>query len=174
MISSTMQKALNNQIALEGYASFLYLSMSVWCDSKGLEGCASFMQRQSEEERMHMLKIFHYMSEVDAFANTPAIAQVPVEFDAVQAMFEQVYAHEQKVSAAIHNLVALSLEEKDHNTGNFLQWFVEEQREEEALMRAILDKIRLIGNGSMSLYYIDKEVAAINAQAIKAEAAEKA
>ncbi len=174
MISPTIQKALNDQIALEARASFLYLSMSVWCDAQGLEGCCKFMQRQSEEERMHMLKIFHYMSEVDALAITPAIDQVPVEFDSVKSMFEQVYAHEQKVSASIHNLVALSVQERDHNTDNFLQWFVEEQREEEALMRTILDKIKLIGDGPQSLYYIDKEVSAINDQAIKEAAAEKA
>lgn len=173
MTSTTIEKALNDQIALEAHASFLYLSMSVWCDSQGMEGCRDFMQRQAEEERIHMLKIFHYMSEVDAFAITPAIQQVPVKFESIKSLFEQVYVHEQKVSASIHNLVALSLEEKDHSTYNFLQWFVEEQREEEALMRTILDKIKLIGDGPQSLYYIDKEIASINAQALQAEAAEK-
>jgi len=163
MISPSMTQALNNQIALEGYASFLYLSMASWCDQEGLEGCAQFMHRQSDEEREHMLRLFSYLSEMDAHALAPAIEQPPHEFNSVREMFEQVYAHEQKVTAAINQLVTLSTEEQDHSTLNFLQWYVEEQREEEALMRHILDKIRLIGDGPQSLYYIDKEVETINA-----------
>ncbi len=163
MISKPMTAALNEQIALEGYASFLYLSMASWCEQEGLEGCAQFMHRQSEEERQHMLRLYGYLSEMDARALTPAILQPPHEFKSVREMFEQVYAHEQKVTAAIHKLVTLSNEEQDHSTLNFLQWYVEEQREEEALMRTILDKIRLIGDGPLSLFYIDKEVETINA-----------
>ncbi len=169
MIAKKMISALNQQIALEGYASYLYLSMSSWCDREGLEGCKKFMRRQSEEERAHMLRIFDYLSEMDAHALTPAIAQPPHEFESVQQMFAQVYAHEQKVTASIHDLITTAYEEKDHSTLNFLQWYVEEQREEEALMRAILDKIRLIGNGPQSLYYIDKEIEKINTQQIQAE-----
>ncbi len=169
MIAKKMISALNQQIALEGYASYLYLSMSSWCDREGLEGCKKFMRRQSEEERAHMLRIFDYLSEMDAHALTPAIAQPPHEFESVQQMFAQVYAHEQKVTASIHDLITTAYEEKDHSTLNFLQWYVEEQREEEALMRTILDKIRLIGNGPQSLYYIDKEIEKINTQQIQAE-----
>ncbi len=169
MIAKKMISALNQQIALEGYASYLYLSMSSWCDREGLEGCKKFMRRQSEEERAHMLRIFDYLSEMDAHALTPAIAQPPHEFESVQQMFAQVYAHEQKVTASIHDLITTTYEEKDHSTLNFLQWYVEEQREEEALMRMILDKIRLIGNGPQSLYYIDKEIEKINTQQIQAE-----
>lgn len=172
MISEKMEKALNEQIAMEGYASYLYLSMSSWCDKQGLMGCRDFMRRQSDEERMHMLKIFDYIAEVDGHAIAPAIAQPPSNFESVQKMFEQTYAHEQKVSHSIHQLIALSNEENDFTTNNFLQWYVAEQREEEALMRTILDRIKLIGNGSQSLYYIDKEVAAINTATAKAEAAE--
>jgi len=167
-----MEKALNDQIAMEGNASFLYLAMASWCDTQGLEGCAKFLHRQSDEERMHMLKIFHYLSEVDGFARTPAINQPELEFDSVRSLFEQVYAHEQKVTDSIHKLVRESYDLNDHTTWNFLQWYVEEQREEEALMRTILDRIKLIGDGPQSLYYIDKEIDKINQQAEKAEAAE--
>lgn len=172
MVSEKIEKALNEQIGLEGYASFYYLAMASWCEDQGLEGCANFMHRQSEEERVHMLKLFHYINEMDGFAITPAIAQPPLKFDSVQEMFKLVYQHEQKVTQSIHSLVALSLEEKDHSTYNFLQWYVEEQREEEALMRTILDKIKLIGGGPQSLYYIDKELDKINQQQLAAEAAE--
>lgn len=171
MISKKMIKVLNEQIALEGYASYLYLSMAAWCDKEALEGCARFMHRQSEEERMHMLKIFYYLSEVDAHALTPAIKQPPHEFESVRSMFEQVYKHEQKVTASIDKLVKITYEENDNTTLNFLQWYVNEQREEEALMRTILDKIKLIGEGPQSLYYIDQEIEKINAKAAAAGAA---
>ena len=167
-----MVAALNQQISLEAYASFLYLSMASWCDREGMEGCALFMHRQSAEERMHMLKIFAYLSEVDGHALTPEIKQPPHEFSSVQEMFQQVYTHEQKVTASINELVALSNRENDHSTGVFLQWYVNEQREEEALMRSILDKIKLIGDGPQCLYFIDLEIAKINASAIKAEGEE--
>ena len=169
MISKKMEQALNKQIELEGYASFLYLSMASWCDKEGMDGCAAFMHRQSEEEKEHMLRIFHYISEVDGHALTPAIKQPPYEFESVKSLFEEVYAHEQRVTKAIHELVALSLEEKDHTTHHFLQWYIDEQKEEEALMRTILDKIKLIGNGPQSLYYIDMEVEKINAATLTQE-----
>lgn len=169
MISATMDEALNKQIELEGYASFLYLSMASWCDKEGLQGCAAFMHRQSEEERQHMLRIFHYIAEVDGHALTPAIARPPHTFESVNSMFEQVYAHEQKVTASIHHLIDLSYKDSDHTTLNFLQWYVAEQREEEALMRSILDRIKLIGNGPMSLYYIDQEIEKINQSELAAE-----
>lgn len=169
-----MEDALNKQIALEGYASFLYLSMASWCDKEGLQGCAAFMHRQSDEERQHMLRIFHYISEVNGHALAPAVAQPPHSFDSVHKLFEQVYAHEQKVTASIHELISMSYKDNDHTTLNFLQWYVTEQREEEALMRNILDRLKLIGDGPMSLYYIDKEIEKINKAELAAEAAEGA
>jgi ferritin len=172
MISEKMQEALNRQIAMEGYASFLYLSMATWCGQKGLSGCEKFLQRQSDEERMHMLKIFHYLSEVDGFAQTPGIQQPPLDFQSVQAVFQSVYEHEQKVTRSINQLVTLAREENDHATDSFLQWYINEQREEEALVRTVLDRIRLIGDGPQSLYFIDKELEAINAAAAASESAE--
>ena len=132
------------------------------------------MQRQSEEERQHMLRIFDYMAEVDAHALTPGVQQPPHQFESVQLMFQQVYEHEQKVTKAINRLISLAYKEDDYTTLDFLQWYVSEQREEENLMRTILDRIKLIGNGPQSLYYIDKEIEQINQQAAAAEAAEKA
>ncbi|MCB0518934.1 MAG: ferritin [Lewinellaceae bacterium] len=170
MISKKMEEALNQQIAFEGYASFLYLSMATWCDHKGLQGCAKFLQRQSDEERMHMLKIFEYLSDVDGFALTPGIKEPPRKFKTVQEVFKSVYEHEQKVTQSINKLVTLAKNEEDHATQSFLQWYINEQREEEALMRTVLDRIGLIGDGPQSLYFIDKELDALN-QAAAAEAA---
>ena len=171
MISKKMEAALNEQIGLEGYASFLYLSMAVWCDSKGLNGCHLFLMRQSDEERVHMMKIFEYLADVDGFALTPGISEPPRQFKSVQEIFKTVYAHEQKVTKSINGLIALATKENDFSTQTFLQWYVNEQREEEALMRNVLDRISLIGDGPQSLYFIDKEMEAINKQATATETA---
>ncbi len=163
MISARMEEALNKQVAREAYASFLYLAMASWCEKEGLSGCATFFYRQSDEERMHMLKIFHYLNEMDRFAITPAVPQPPLEFGSVREVFEKTLEHEMEVTRAIYELVELARQERDHATEHFLQWYVEEQREEEGLMRTILDRIKIIGDGPQSLYFIDKEVEAISA-----------
>ena len=167
-MTDNMAKALNNQLEKEAYASFLYLSMASWLDNEGLSGAAQFMYRQSDEEHEHMMRIFNYIIEMDKHAIVPAIEQPPIKFEHVRNIFKDAYAHEQSVTASINTLVDISIEENDHATNNFLQWYVEEQREEEAMMRTILDKISLIGEGPQCLYFIDKELDAINAQTEKA------
>ena len=162
MISDKLVEALNGQIEMEAYASFLYLSMSCWCESKGLKGCAAFMRRQSEEENVHMLKIVDYMLDVDHCPKVPAVQQPPSDFESIVTLMHDVFEHEKKVTRSIHNLIEMCNKEDDFATFNFLQWYVTEQREEESLMREILDKIKLIGDGPQSLYYIDKEMEAIN------------
>lgn len=162
MITQKMEDALNEQIEREAYASYLYLSMASWCEKESLSGCGEFLFRQSDEERTHMIRIFKYIAEVDGHAITPSVEKPPMEFDSIQSLFKQVYAHEQKVTKSIHKLVDLCYEEDDYSTLNFLQWYVEEQREEENLIRTILDQIKLIGDGPQSLYYIDKEVRKFN------------
>ncbi len=170
MISKKIEATLNKQIELEAYASFLYLSMASWCEQEGLDGTAKFMYRQSAEERGHMLRIFNYINEVNGHAITPAIKQPPKTFKSINVLLEQVYGHEQKVTKAIHKIVELCYKEDDYTTLNFLQWYIDEQREEEAMMRSILDKVKLIGEGGQKLYYIDQELDKFNALA-EAEAA---
>jgi len=167
-MTENMAKALNGQLEKEAYASFLYLSMASWLDIKGLSGAAQFMHRQSDEERAHMMRIFDYLLEMDRRAFVPALDGPPSEFKSVREIFDQAYEHEQSVTASINELVDISIKENDHATNNFLQWYVEEQREEEALMRTIIDKINLIGDGPQCLYFIDKELDAINSQTAKA------
>ena len=171
MVNQIIIDALNSQIAMESFASFNYLAMASWCDQQGLEGCAQFLYRQSDEERMHMLKLFHYVNEMDGQALAPAVKQPQATYPNVTALFENVLEHERKVTASINGLVALCYQEQDHATLSFLQWYVNEQREEEALMRQILDKIRLIGQAPGSLYWVDLELEKINAVQAKNEAA---
>jgi ferritin len=172
MLSEKMIQKLNDQIVMEGYASFLYLSMAGWFENNSMQGCAAFMYRQSAEEHAHMLKIYHYMLEMDARPVSPGISKPPSDFENVKAVFTETLAHEQRVTKSINDLVELAISESDHATYGFLQWYVTEQREEESLMRSILDKINLIGDGPQSLYFIDKEIEAINQEQIKMDAAE--
>jgi len=109
-----------------------------------------------------MMKIFRYLLEMNAHAISPGIKQPLVEFADVKSVFEETLAHERRVTKSINDLVELAIEESDHATYAFLQWYVTEQREEENLIRTILDTITLIGHGSQSLYFIDKEIEAIN------------
>lgn len=169
-----MIKTLNEQIAMEGYASFLYLSMAGWFENKSMQGCASFMYRQSQEEHTHMMKLFHYLIEMDAVAISPAIKAPPIDFTDAKTVFSDTLAHEKRVTQSINDIVELAIKESDHSTYAFLQWYVTEQREEESLMRTILDKINLIGDGPQSLYFIDKEIEAINQSQLAAEKEESA
>lgn len=162
MLSQKTLDALNQQIALEGYSSSAYLSMASWCDREGLDGCAKFFYAQAEEERMHMLKIVHYINDMDGHALVGAVEKPPREFDSIQALFQAVYEQEKKVTDSIYKLVTITEKESDHSTNLFLQWYVAEQREEETQVRNILDKIKIIGTGGQSLYFIDQEIEKIN------------
>lgn len=173
-LSEKMQKALNDQIALEGYAANSYLALAYWCDDQALEGCKKFFLRQADEERMHMLKIYDYLSESNVQPITPAFQQPPNEYENIQKAFEMVFDQERSVTEAIHKILKLAIEENNYNTQQFLQWYVDEQREEEAVVRTILDRIKIIGEGGQSLYYIDKEIDKINLEILAAEAAKGA
>lgn len=158
MLSKTIEKALNQQVALEAFSSNQYLAMASWMDRKGFEGTASFLYEQSDEERMHMLKLFHYVNDAGGFALTPALESPVLKFDSYKSTFSLILQQEQKVTNAIHGLVNKSLEEKDYTTHNFLQWYVSEQLEEEALFRTILDKLKIIGDNSAALYMLDRDL----------------
>lgn len=171
MLSQKMADALNEQICMEASASFVYLAMAGWFESRTMQGCAAFMYRQSDEERMHMMKIYHYLLEMDAMPVTPEVKKPQQEFTSAKNVFEETLAHERRVTKSINDLVDLARAENDHATYGFLQWYVAEQREEEGLMRTILDKINLIGDGPQSQYFIDKEIDAINQAELAAEKA---
>jgi ferritin len=116
------------------------------------------MYAHADEERFHMLKLVKFVNERGGRAIIPAIAQPPSDFDSVQRMFELLLAHELTVTASINDVVDICLKEKDYTTHNFMQWYVSEQMEEEALARSILDKLRLIGNEKGGMYLFDREM----------------
>ncbi len=170
MLSKKVEKALNEQIAVECRSSYGYLAMASWCEVKGMDGCAQFLYAQSEEERGHMLRLFHYINASGGHALTPVPESVPTDFKDIMDVFEQFLAGEVKVSAAVNKLVSIATKEEDYTTLNFLQWYVNEQHEEETTARTILDRIRLIGTGGNGLYLIDKELESMVSAAAKKEA----
>lgn len=159
MLSSTMIKKLNEQINLEFYSSNLYLQMASWCESKGLEGCTTFLRRHAREEMEHMQKLFDYVNETGAMTVLGAIDAPPCEFENVQDVFQKTLEHEYLVTRKINDLAHTAFSEKDFSTFNFLQWYVAEQHEEEKLFKSIIDKIEMIGLEHKGLYFIDQEVA---------------
>ncbi|MGB0883232.1 MAG: ferritin [Flavobacteriales bacterium] len=159
MIHNKIEEALNNQVKSEAASSQLYLAMASWCEGQGMEGSADFFYSHSDEERMHMLKLFKYINERGGQALVPALEQPRLEFDSLSQVCEILLQHEIQVSESINHLVFLCLENKDYTTHNFLQWFVSEQIEEEALARSILDKLKLIGEDKGGLYLFDRDIA---------------
>ncbi|HET6244405.1 MAG: ferritin [Bacteroidetes bacterium] len=158
MLISTIEKKLNEQVELEGYSSQYYLSMASWAENNGLNGVSNFLYRQSDEERLHMLKLVKYINERGGKAIIPSLEEPPREFESLPKVFEMVHAHEIVVSTEINKLVEACLSEKDYTTQNFLQWYVAEQIEEEALAKNILDKLKLIGNDKGGLYLFDRDL----------------
>ena len=157
-ISKTMQDAINAQIQAEYYSSYLYLAMSAYCEEVNMPGYAHWMRTQAREEMEHTMKFYRYVVERGGRVVFGAIEQPPVEFESVLAVAEETQTHEQKVTSLIHKLYEVAVEEKDYATHNFLQWYVAEQIEEEALARTILDKINLIGDDKGGLYLFDNDV----------------
>jgi len=158
MVSKKVETALNKQIELEAASSQYYLAMASWAETEGLEGVASFLYTHSDEERVHMLKLVKYVNERGGKALIPSLKQQPQKFQSVQYVFQEVLKHEVLVSKEINNLVEICLKEKDYTTHNFLQWYVSEQIEEEALSRRILDKLKFIGNDKSGLYFFDRDL----------------
>ncbi|MDH5414797.1 MAG: ferritin [Flavobacteriaceae bacterium] len=158
MLSKEMEKALNGQITIEAESSQVYLSMASWAENQGFEGVAEFMYMHSDEEREHMLKLVKYVNERGGHAKISALKAPPLTFGSFKEMFQNLFEHEVMVSASINELVHICLQSKDYATHNFLQWYVAEQIEEEALARTILDKINLIGDDKGGFYLFDNDI----------------
>lgn len=158
MLSDKMQAALNEQIRMEAESSQIYLAMASWAEIKGFEGIAIFMFKQSDEERLHMLKLLKYVNQRGGEAVISALDEPRLDYSSIRTLFRQLYEHEVKVSASINELVDIALSGKDYATHNFLQWYVSEQIEEEASAKVILDKIDLIGDDKGGLYMFDNDM----------------
>ncbi len=158
MLQQKMVDALNKQINEEMFSAYLYLSMSNWFDSIGLKGFANWMMVQYQEEMTHAMKIYEYLHFQGAEVKLMAIAEPPAKWNSPLHAFEETLKHEQHITQCINDLVDLAEQLKDRATYNFLQWFIDEQVEEEANDRDIIDKLKLIGDNTNGLFMLDREL----------------
>ncbi|MEC4848029.1 MAG: ferritin [Nitrosarchaeum sp.] len=155
-ISQNTKKLLNNQIVLEANAANSYLAMASWCEITGYVGAASFFYAQSDEERSHMLKFIRYLNNIGGNATIPAIKSPPNSFKSLESTIRAALNNEQLVTKAIYAIVETAQKEKDHSTHTFLDWFVNEQVEEEKKFETVLQKFDLIGRDKIAVHEIDK------------------
>jgi len=158
MISKKMEKALNEQVNAEMYSAYLYLSMESYFKSLNLNGFANWMRVQTQEEMAHAMKIYDFVNERGGRILLKPIEGPPTKWDSPLAVLEAVLAHEQKVTGLINNLVDLAIQEKDHATNSFLQWFVTEQVEEESSADDNVQKLKMMENAPGGMFMLDREL----------------
>jgi ferritin len=159
MISKTMEKALNEQVNAELYSAYLYLSMEAYFKSLNLNGFANWMMVQTQEEVSHAMKIYGFIDERGGRITLKAIEGPKTEWDSPLSVFKAVYEHEQKVTSLINDLVDLAIEEKDHATNSFLQWFVNEQVEEESSADQLVQQFKMMEKAPGGMFMLDRELA---------------
>tara|TARA_B100000809_G_scaffold263670_2_gene317499 strand:+ start:502 stop:1008 length:507 start_codon:yes stop_codon:yes gene_type:complete len=157
-MNKVVENALNEQVRKEAESSQLYLSMAVWAEVQGLGGISEFLYKSSDEERSHMLKLIKFINERGGVAIISALNAPLHDFDSIEGVFSKLLNHEVMITNSINELVHICLQEKDYTTHNFIQWYVSEQLEEEALARAIMDKIKMIGSDKGGLYLFDRDI----------------
>lgn len=163
MLSKKVQDALNEQVKIEAQSSQVYLAMASWAEIQpGIDNITAFFYRHSDEERMHMLKLVHFINERGGFAVVPALEAPTLTFPSIKHAFKELLEHEMMVSRSINSIVDIALAEKDYATHNFLQWYISEQIEEEALARTLNDKLELIGDDKSGLYLFDKDILTVS------------
>ncbi len=158
MIKDNVQKALNDQLNAELYSSYLYFSMSAYFESINLPGFANWMRIQAQEEMSHVMKFYDYLNERGGRVLMAAVAAPRTEWNSPVEVFEDTYAHEQKVTGLINDLADLAMEARDHATIAFLQWFVSEQVEEEASVDGVLQRLKLAGDRGGGMFMLDQEL----------------
>jgi ferritin len=158
MISQTMQDAFNEQMKHEFYSSYLYLSMSAYCDSVNLPGLAQWMRAQATEEVKHAMKIFDHLLDRGGRVQLQPIERPPVEFKSPLDVFEQAHRHEQQVTASINEVYGLATDERDFAGRVFLDWFVREQVEEEKTSGLLAEQIKMVGDDRPGLLMLDREL----------------
>jgi ferritin len=162
------EKLLNKQVEMEGKSSAYYLSMASWCDMMGYAYAAKYLYTHSDEERMHMMKIFHYINEAGGHAMQPEITDIRHHFNSLREVFELILEHEIKVTKSINTIVDHAFMAKDFATFSFMQWFVTEQREEETMSRRALELFDIIGEEGVGLWTIDQELGKLHTASAQA------
>lgn len=163
MVGKKIEEAILKQIQIEEQSSRIYMAMASWCEVNGFPGAAKFLFAHSDEERKHMTKFINYLNDKGGYARLKDLNAPEYKFKSLLDVFEQVFKHEEFVTASINKLFEIAFGEKDFTTSQFLQWYIEEQIEEESLFKGILDKFRLVGNQAGGLFHLDKELEAMAA-----------
>ena len=164
MLSTKMQAALNKQINEEMHSAYIYLAMSADADVKGLPGVATWFKMQYQEELSHAMRFFEYILERDGEVSLSAIAGPELGEETALTLFEKALAHEKHITKCIFELKDLAKEESDHATDVFLEWFVNEQVEEEATTKAVVDQLQMVDGNPNGLFMIDRELAGRQAE----------
>jgi ferritin len=159
MLGKKIENAINKQINAELWSAYLYLSMSAHFESINLGGFANWMRVQAQEELGHAMKFYHHVIERRGRVTVTAIAAPSISWKSPLNAFEDAFKHEQKVTGMINDLANMAAAEKDHATANMLQWFIDEQVEEELSTDAIVQKLKMIGTNTGGLYMLDHELA---------------
>lgn len=157
-LNEEIENILNAQIKVEAHSSSVYLAMSSWCDDQGYDFSADFFSKQSEEERNHMMKLFNYVNDRGGRAISPEIANIPADFESFRSVFEQMLEQEMYVTQQFNTIADKCIKLKDFVTFQFIQWFLEEQIEEEYVARRILEMFDVIGEEGMGRWEIDKHI----------------
>lgn len=160
MLSQQLHEALNAQINAEMWSAYLYLSMSVDAEAKGLKGVANWFYVQFQEEQDHARILMNYILSRNAEVRLQPIAEVRTSWDSPLEMFRDTLEHEQKVTAMINNLAAIAAGDKDYASSNMLVWFIDEQVEEEESAREMIGACEAVEGNKFGLYMLDKELAA--------------
>jgi ferritin len=158
MLSKKVQEALNSQINCEYYSSYLYLSMAAYCERIDLKGFGHWFRIQSQEEMIHVMRFFDYVLDRSGEVSLAAIEGPPTSWASPLAVFEAALAHEQYITGRIGKLVDLATSEGDHTTNALLQWFLNEQVEEEASVDIIVKQLKMAGDAPVALLMIDREL----------------
>lgn len=159
MVSEKLMKALNEQMNYEFESAHYYLAMAAYCADQDLDGFENFFLVQAEEERFHAMKFFNFIKDMDGRIKFEGLGQPINEFNSVLEVFEEALKHEQKVTKRIYDLMDISKEEREHATISWLNWFVDEQVEEEATMKGLISKLKRLENNSHGIFDLDKEMA---------------
>jgi ferritin len=170
MLSEKMQEALNAQINAELQSAYLYLSMAAYFHAQNFPGFANWMHIQDHEERIHAMKIYNFIVARNGRVSLRSLDTPQVEWSSPLAAFEDSYKHEQHVTSLIHRLVEMARTENDHATISFLQWFVDEQVEEEANVDAVVQDLKRAGDSAQILFLLDRELAGRTAETEAGEA----
>ncbi len=158
MIGKKMEKALNDQVNAELFSAYLYLSMEAYFKSLNMNGFANWMRVQTQEEVIHATMMYDFINERGGRVTLKAIDGPKTKWDSPLAVFKNIYEHEQKVTGLINNLVDLAIKEKDHATNAFLQWFVNEQVEEESSADAVVQQLKMMKDAPGGIFMLDKEL----------------